>query len=121
MPRQKVDLVNGEIYHICYRAVGDALIFLNQDDHYRGIFSLYEFNNTNPIEIWVRRKQRKAEKKLVMGSPTPHHSEVVMTRDNFVEVLAFCFMPNHIHLLLRQVKDGGISQFMRKVGGGYAN
>jgi putative transposase len=29
-------------------------------------------------------------------------------------------MPNHIHLLVRQLKDGGITQFMRKFGTGYA-
>jgi len=28
-------------------------------------------------------------------------------------------MPNHIHILVRQIKDGGISKFMQKVGGGY--
>ena len=121
MPRQRVDLINGESYHICHRAVGDSLIFLDQDDYYRGIFSLYEFNNTQPTEIWLRRKQRKAEKRLALGSPIPHQSEIVPERDKFVDVLAFCFMPNHIHLLLRQLKDGGISKFMKKTGGGYAN
>ena len=30
-------------------------------------------------------------------------------------------MPNHIHLLVRQVKDDGITRFMRKFGSGYAN
>ena len=29
-------------------------------------------------------------------------------------------MPNHIHLLVRQRKDDGITQFMRKFGAGYA-
>ena len=29
-------------------------------------------------------------------------------------------MPNHIHLLLKQIKDKGITQFMRKCGAGYA-
>ena len=29
-------------------------------------------------------------------------------------------MPNHIHLLVRQLKDEGITQFMRKFGTGYA-
>jgi putative transposase len=29
-------------------------------------------------------------------------------------------MPNHIHLLLRQRKDGGITKFMKKLGTGYA-
>lgn len=42
------------------------------------------------------------------------------TRDLLVEILAFCFMPNHIHLLLRQIKDYGITKFMRKAGTGYA-
>jgi len=30
-------------------------------------------------------------------------------------------MPNHLHLLLKQTKDNGISKFMQKVGTGYAN
>lgn len=38
-----------------------------------------------------------------------------------MEILAFCLMPNHIHLLLKQLKDGGISKFMQKFGSGYAS
>jgi len=41
-------------------------------------------------------------------------------RDTLVEILAFYFMPNHIHLLVRQVKNDGITQFMKKLGTGYA-
>ena len=29
-------------------------------------------------------------------------------------------MPNHIHLLLKQIKNNGISEFIRKVEVGYA-
>ena len=35
--------------------------------------------------------------------------------------MAFVFMPNHIHLLLRQLKPNGISIFMQKFGSGYAS
>ena len=107
-------LVNDEIYHVVLRAVGDAIIFSDESDYYRGIFSIYEFNNSKPIEIRIRRIERKKEKNA--GCPTP-----VDSRDKLVEVLAFCFMSNHIHLLLRQIKDDGIVNFMKKVGGGYAN
>ena len=31
-----------------------------------------------------------------------------------VEVLCYCFMPTHFHLLIKQVKDGGIVEFMSK-------
>lgn len=118
MPRREVDLVNGEVYHICYRAVGDSFIFRSNDDYYRGIFSLYEFNNDNPVQMWVRRKERKKEKLLALNQLD---KPILSSRDFFVETWAFCFMPNHIHLLLRQLKEGGISSFMRKIGGGYAN
>ena len=38
-------------------------------------------------------------------------------RKMLVEILAFSLMPNHIHLLIRQLRDGGISKFMQKFGG----
>jgi putative transposase len=41
-------------------------------------------------------------------------------RDPLVEVLAFCLIPNHIHLLVRQLKEGGISKFIQKIASGYA-
>lgn len=92
-------------------------IFKDINDYYRGIFSIYELNNRNLVSIWLRRQQRVNEKaaELLQG-PTLQSDK----RDKFVEVLAFCFMPNHIHLLVKQLKDNGISQFMRKVGTGYA-
>ena len=112
---KRVEFANEELYHICYRAVGDTMIFKDEDDYFRGIFSLYEFNHSRPVNIWLRRLQRKKEK-LLLGRT----SQSLDGREKFVEILAFCFMPNHIHLILKQIKDGGISKFMQKVGGGYA-
>ena len=37
-----------------------------------------------------------------------------------VEVICYCLLPNHFHLLLRQLKENGISKFMQKVGTGYS-
>ena len=113
MPSQKVELLNNELYHVVLRSVGDTIVFKDINDYYRGIFSIYELNTKDLVTIRERRKTRLEQKKTNRG-PTPD------TRDKFVEVLAFCFMPNHIHLLLKQLKDSGISQFMQKVGTGYA-
>lgn len=109
-------LVNGEYYHVVVRAVGDTVVFENENDFYRGIFSIYEFNNDNKVNIWQRRLQRKKEKEIAT-------SDVAMTidkRDKFVDILAFSFMPNHLHLILKQLKNNGITEFMKKVNGGYA-
>lgn len=109
MPRQEIRLVNNEIYHVVLRSVGDTVIFKEEKDFYRGIFSIYEFNDKNFVEIRKRRQERKQEK--ISGSPR------AADRDLLVNILVFCFMPNHIHLLLQQLKGNGISQFMQKIGG----
>lgn len=111
MSIKRPQLVNEGIYHIVLRGLEE--IFRDESDYYRGIFSIYEFNNSFPIEIRERRNLRQKEK--ANGGQAS-----VDKRDQFVEILSFCFMPNHIHLLLRQIKDDGTSKFMSKFGTGYA-
>lgn len=111
--------VNNEIYHITLRGIDDNLIFKNVDDYYRGIFSIYEFNTTTLTTIRERRRARTRLKQACRGRTPVNISNEVDVRDKLVEVLAFCFMPNHIHLLARQVKNKGVSKFMQKVGTGY--
>lgn len=113
MASKKEKLIDGEIYHIILRGVGDTEIFKDIKDYYRGIFSIYELNNARIVDIRQRRSERKKEK-------TYKGLTFVDRRDVFVEILAFCFMPNHIHLLIKQTKNEGISRFMQKLGTGYA-
>ncbi len=115
MPYRKNQFSNNEIYHIVLRGIDDNLIFKNVDDYYRMIFSIYELNSAIPTTIQRQREARKRFKKENRGP-----SSTVDERDKFVEILSFCFMPNHIHLLLKQIKDIGITKFMAKVGTGYA-
>ena len=118
MPYRKNQFVNDEIYHIVLRGIDSNLIFKNTDDYYRMIFSIYEFNSILPTTIRERREVINRFKKNRGPS-----SDVAMVdeRDKLVEILVFCFMPNHIHLLLRQIKENGITKFMAKVGTGYAS
>lgn len=36
-----------------------------------------------------------------------------------VGIIAYCLMPNHIHFLLRQILEGGISKFMSEISDSY--
>lgn len=120
MPYRKEELSNGEIYHVILRALDDNLIFKDVNDYYRGIFSIYEFNNLNSVTIQARRKIRATFKKSL--KKTDRHpmsiqlSKFIDDREKMIEIMAFCFMPNHIHLLVKQIEDNGISKFMRKIG-----
>lgn len=117
MPYRHEQFVDGEIYHVILRGLDDNLIFKDIDDYYRGIFSIYEFNNSKAVEILERRRQIRVMKKKFKGERVSLN--LLDERDKLVEVLAFCFMPNHIHLLLMQLKNDGITKFMRKFGAGY--
>lgn len=112
MPYRKEQFTTGEYYHLVIRGIDDNKLFKNIDDHYRGIFSIYEFNTTKKVEIRKRRKDRVKHK-------TRGHPESVDLRDKLVEIIAFCLMPNHLHLLVKQLKDGGVIKFMSKLGIGY--
>lgn len=117
MSYKKPTLVNDEIYHITSRTVGDTIVFDDEKDFYRGIFSIYEFNNKNYVSIWKRRRKIAIEKRQRPTLPDYIRPD---KRDRFVDVLSFSFMPNHLHLILKQLKNNGISEFMKKVNGGYA-
>lgn len=135
MPRRREQFINGEFYHVVIRGIDGKLLFKNIDDYYRSIFSIYEFNNINPVEILKRRKEiqrfKNSMKKKSSGapsSPQSPNSQILIKslkmsdkRELLVDVVAFSLMPNHIHLLLKQIEDGGITKFMQKLGGGYGN
>lgn len=128
MPRKPRQFTVGEIYHIVLRRIGNELLFIDTDDYYRGIFSIYEFNTTKQVTIRECRAARARFKKSIAQidrGQTPvkivEPAVKVIDRDLLVEVLTFCLMPNHIHLLVRQLKEGGISKFIQKLGSGYAS
>ncbi|OGZ24751.1 MAG: hypothetical protein A2896_02645 [Candidatus Nealsonbacteria bacterium RIFCSPLOWO2_01_FULL_43_32] len=113
MPSKRPPLVNGEIYHTVIRTVENLKLFRDEKDYFRMIHDLFEFNDTSPVSSNFRFFQKS---KLTGSDPDSYKRGV---REMLVEILAFCLMPNHVHLLLRQIRDGGISQFMKKIGGGY--
>ena len=129
MPHQPRKFANGEFYHIVLRRIANEKLFIDTDDYYRGIFSIYEFNNDQPVEIKKRRreiafiKKRRADLRHDSGGGLPSATLPSATnkRDCFVDVLLFALMPNHIHLLVKQLKDNGISKYMQKIGSGFSN
>ena len=113
MPSKRPPIVTGEIYHIVSRAVENLKLFREDKDYFRMIHDLFEFNDVSPVSSNFRFFQKL---KPLGFDPTNFKRKM---REMLVEVLAFCLMPNHLHLLIRQIRDGGISKFMKKIGGGY--
>ncbi len=125
MPNQKTPFITNQIYHVYNRGVEKRKIFMNNQDYFRCIHDLFEFNDTHAAIPSNARFRISNPKKLPAGHlqqllevPLP---KVAAPRTLLVNILAFCLMPNHVHLLLQQREEGGITQFMRKLGTGYTN
>jgi len=117
MPTKRPQFIENEIYHITIRGVEGRSVFVDEDDNWRGIFSLYEFNTVEPVTIREKRKEREKFKQQMVRLMI--NQVQIDKRNKLVEILAFTFMPNHIHLLLRQLKPDGVSIFMQKFNSGY--
>jgi len=112
MPSKRPQFVNGEFYHIFNRGVEKRKIFLHTSDFFRFISCLYELNDERLVKMRDRIEERR---KRHTGETRVSFRE----KKHLVEVIDFCLMPNHYHLVLRQLVDGGISLFMKKLANSY--
>lgn len=104
----------GGIYHVINRGVDKRNIFLKPQDYARFILGLYFFNDRKGSDIWTSLKNKEQEISTILGRPDrPIRDE----RKRIVDLLAFVLMPNHYHLIIREIEEGGISTFMQKMGG----
>lgn len=95
--------VVNEFYHLYSRGVEKRPIFLDSADHDRFIKLLFHCNGTESVNI------RAIRKGLTFVDFLDERGE------NLVDIGAYCLMPNHFHLLLKQRQDLGVSKFMQKV------
>ncbi|MDP2665821.1 MAG: transposase [bacterium] len=95
----------GEFYHIYNRGTDKRNVFMSRSDRDRFLALLYLANQNEPVDLKLQ------------GSTLLEVEE--RTGDPIVEIVAYCLMPNHFHLLIRELEDGGISKFMQKLTTGY--
>lgn len=105
MPYRVVPLVNDHFYHIYNRGVEKRIVFLDEWDYQRFLQILYYYQFDGPKPAFSTKN--RFEIKDFSQNP------------KIVEVICYCFMPNHFHLLIKQLKDNGISEFIGKVINSY--
>ncbi len=100
-------LITEEIYHILNRGVEERVIFKNKRDYERFLITVFESNDINLSS--EHREERWNNNKISAQKQTKP----------LVEILCFCLMPNHFHIVVKQIVDRGIAKFMQKVGNSY--
>lgn len=103
---RKFNFCVGEFYHIYNRRNEKNTLFLDDSDYQRFIVLLYLCNSKLHINL----------------SEFPEECNFfdLNRGDSIVDIGAYCLMPNHFHLLIREKIDNGISLFMQKLSTAYS-
>lgn len=105
MPYRITPLVNDSFYHIYNRGVEKRKIFMEDKDYQRFLQTIYYYQFSGPKPRFSTHKRFKI--KDFDKSP------------KIVEIVCYCLMPNHFHLLLKQLKNNGIQEFLSKITNSY--
>lgn len=112
MPYRKVIFTDGEIYHVFNRSVNKETIFNNKKeiDRFFSLINFYQFKSNISYSryCFLDKLQQTSIKKLSTFS------------NQLVEIYAFCLMPNHYHLLVKQLLPKGLPIFISKIQNGFA-
>lgn len=113
MPIRIIPFVNDQYYHIFNRGVAHQPTFLAKRDYEKFLecVSFYRYSNL-PHKLSKLAQLPIEERERIWA-------DLETSNDKSVEIVAFCLMPNHCHLLVRQESDDGISKFMRHLSDSY--
>jgi len=115
---RKIKFEEGKFYHIVNRGTDKRLIFNEDRDRWRFLQGLFLFNNVKKFPgIWYELKRGRGSADFTVIKKFIEESNE--ERNPLVKILADCLMPNHFHLILEEVRRGGISEFMQRLGTGY--
>ncbi len=109
MPGRETDLITDETYHIFNKSIDHKKIFHNTTDkiEFLNVIRYYSYKDTY-LRFSLYKKLPSARKEM--------YDDMVFQTDNrLINILAYCIMPTHYHLLLRQRTDYGISRYLSQV------
>lgn len=110
MPNRETKFAIEEIYHIFSKSIAGFNIFNNDSEfqrmedtikYYKISRNNMKFSKTKELDVKIMKKEVSEPKKLI-------------------EIICYCLMPTHIHLVLKQLIDDGISDFVRYILNSYS-
>lgn len=121
MPRRSELLLNNFIYHIYNRGVQKNDIFLANRDYQRFLDTLFYYLCYDcPYSLFLQLKkearQNQRESEFLESFEAIHKRKVPIA-----DLIAYCLMPNHYHLILEQKVEQGVRELMQKLGSSYSH
>ncbi|MDD4202698.1 MAG: hypothetical protein PHQ52_04450 [Candidatus Omnitrophica bacterium] len=109
MKPRKIPFYNEGVFHITSKSIENYKIFRNSSDFFRFKELLKYYNHSNVPISYSRFLEYKLKNFKVTFENEIFNSQPI------VSILTYCLMDTHIHIILRQKKDKGITNFCTKV------
>jgi len=112
MPGREEPLVTGEIYHVFNRGITNQNTFQQSQDYYHFLDTI----------IYYQKLGVRPRFSYFIRLPISKRNELIYQKHFcfLVDIICYCLMPNHFHLLLKQVSEDGISKFVSLVTNSYS-
>ena len=101
---RKISFAPDEFYHLYNRGNDKQIIFKRDQDRERFLKLLYLCNGQKPFHFFYLEKGKEYE--FDRG-------------ESLVDIISYCLMDNHFHILVKEKQDRGISNFMHRVTTSY--
>ncbi len=109
MSVRKITFVNDGYYHVFNRGVDKRVVFTDRDELNFFLNRLSDLNSVDTSNA-LKSKRYRLKGELALADT-----------EKLVSIVAYCVLPNHFHLLLKQKTDDGISKFMQRLGTSYVH
>lgn len=112
MYMRTISITPGEYYHIFNRGNNKQLIFLDTRDWARFLFLILSLQSP----IIFQNISRQVSHYVKNRAFNINRSEIKdMAKERYVELVNFVLMPNHFHLTVYELRNGGIANYMQRV------
>lgn len=115
--RRKNPLVTGGTYHVFNKSIADYIIFNTDSERERIITAIRYYQvekNNSSLSRFIKLNQGEN------NNLNKSFIKDVKGKTKIAEIIAYCVMPTHIHLILQQLQDNGISVFMNNILNSYS-
>ena len=101
----------GSYLHVIKRGARGINIVREEAEYWRFLRMLFLLNDQHFDRYWRDNKLDGLFSRPAQSSP----------RQPIVEIAAYTLMPNHFHLILREIQEGGVTLFMKRLGQSMTN
>ena len=99
------------VYHAVNKSIAKFVIFKDPYDFSRMLLAIRYYQiGKQALSLSEFIKTNKSEKDLKNIAP-----KINCKKDKLVDIIAYCLMPTHLHLMLKELKENGISRYMNIV------